>query len=557
MNKFSTGTPFAQGSRAFEHPAVQPGVAAATFAVRGFLVGGTASGAGKTTLTVALIAALVARGHCVQPFKVGPDPIDLALHSAVAGRQGYSLDAFLSGQEGCCQTFYRQFGSVPGKSAALAGSGNTHTCPHPAPIASCTMAVVEGVMGLFDGVAFGGEEGSPAQIAKWLGLPVVLVLDARSMARSVAAVAQGFVHFDPHLSFAGVVCNRVGSPRHAAILRQAMQEHCPQVRLLGCMPRLEDIRLPARHLGLVVEEAIANPHGFASTLRQWAEDHLDIDALVAALPDVVLRDAALPDAALPAPEQTGFPLSSCQTEATTTLAPSPNNTQASPAATPAPHVGRINTSKVRVAVAHDAAFSFYFQENRDRLEAAGAELCFFSPLQDAALPAGVQGLWLGGGYPELVAEDLAANQPMLRAVRQFAQAGGAVWAEGGGFMYLMQGLTTVSGQEYAMAGVFPFACCMHAKRQALGYRLFTVQQPCCLAPTPTVVRGHEFRYSALTEEPLPHSVTCVGTLADASGTVTGGGAYSPIGLPATLGLYAHLHLGTSPASAAAFLSPSL
>ena len=557
MNNSVTGTSFGLGPLDPAHPAGQPGVVVSPLGVRGFLVGGTASGAGKTTLTLALIAALVARGHRVQPFKVGPDPIDLALHSAVAGRQGYSLDAFLGGQEGCCQTFYRQFGAAPGQRTPLAGSGNTHAGSHPAHIAPCTMAVVEGVMGLFDGVAFGGEEGSPAQIAKWLGLPVVLVLDARSVARSVAAVAQGFVHFDPQLSFAGVVCNRVGSPRHAAILRQAMLEHCPQVRLLGCMPRLEDIRLPARHLGLVVEETIANPHGFASTLRQWAEDHLDIDALLATLPDVVLPDATLPDAALPAPEQAGSPLSFYQTEATTTRAPSPKNTQASLATAPAPHVGRINASKVRVAVAHDAAFSFYFQENRDRLEAAGAELCFFSPLHDAALPTGMQGLWLGGGYPELVAEDLAANQPMLRAVRQFAQAGGAVWAEGGGFMYLMQGLTTVSGQEYAMAGVFPFACCMHAKRQALGYRLFTVQQPCCLAPAPTVVRGHEFRYSALTGEPLPHSVTCVGTLADASGTATGGLAYSPIGLPATLGLYAHLYLGSCPASAAAFLFPPL
>ena len=557
MNNPSAGIPLGPGKLPHASSAGQPGVATPPPAVRGFLVGGTASGAGKTTLTVALIAALVARGHCVQPFKVGPDPIDLALHSAVAGRQGYSLDAFLGGQAGCCQTFYRQFGAAPGQRAPLTGSGNTHASSQPPHNAPCTMAVVEGVMGLFDGVAFGGEEGSPAQIAKWLGLPVVLVLDARSMARSVAAVAQGFVNFDPQLSFAGVVCNRVGSPRHAAILRQALQEHCPQVRLLGCMPRLEDIRLPARHLGLVVEEAIANPHGFASTLRQWAEDHLDIDALVATLPDVVLPDATLPDAYLPAPEQVGDALPSFRSEATAARAASPSNTQASLAAAPAPHVGRSNTSKVRVAVAHDAAFSFYFQENRDRLEAAGAELCFFSPLQDNVLPAGVQGLWLGGGYPELFAETLAANQPMLLAVRQFAQAGGAVWAEGGGFMYLMQGLTTVSGQEYAMAGVFPFACCMHAKRQALGYRLFTVQQSCCLASATTVVRGHEFRYSALAEEPLPHSVTTVGTLAEANGTATGGLAYSPMGLPATLGLYAHLYLGSCPASASTFLTPPL
>ncbi|WP_051257923.1 cobyrinate a,c-diamide synthase [Desulfovibrio cuneatus] len=541
MNTSSTSTFQALGALAPAPPAGQPGAATAALGVRGFLVGGTASGAGKTTLTLALIAALVARGHSVQPFKVGPDPIDLSLHSAVAGRQGYSLDAFLGGQEGCCQTFYRPFVAAAGQHMSLAGAQSPQPGSQPIQPAPCTMAVVEGVMGLFDGVAFGGEEGSPAQIAKWLGLPVVLVLDARSLARSVAALAQGFVHFDPQLSFAGVVCNRVGSPRHAAILCQALQDHCPQVRLLGCMPRLEDIRLPARYLGLVAEEATANPHGFASTLRQWAEDHLDMDALVAALPDV----------ALPAPEQAHLTLPSCQSEA------SVGNMVASTAATPVPHAGARNSSKVRVAVAHDAAFSFYFQENRDRLEAAGAELCFFSPLHDAALPAGVQGLWLGGGYPELVAEGLAANQPMLRAVRQFAQAGGTVWAEGGGFMYLMQGVTTASGQEYAMAGVFPFACRMHAKRQALGYRLLNVQQPCCLAPAPTVLRGHEFRYSALVGEPLPHSVTCVGTLADASGNATGGMAYSPAGLPATLGLYAHLYLGSFPASAAAFLTPAL
>ena len=540
MNNSFTGTPFPQGALAPEHPTGQPGACATPSTVRGFLVGGTASGAGKTTLTLALIASLVARGHSVQPFKVGPDPIDLSLHSAVAGRQGYSLDAFLGGQAGCCQTFYRQFAAAPGPHKP---SGGAHL-PQPGP---CTMAVVEGVMGLFDGVAFGGEEGSPAQIAKWLGLPVVLVLDARSLARSVAALAQGFVHFDPQLSFAGVVCNRVGSPRHAAILRQALQDHCPQVRLLGCMPRLEDIRLPARHLGLVAEEATANPHGFASTLRQWAEDHLDMDALVAALPEVIL----------PASEQAHSALPSFQGEATATnAATSPENTLAITAKMPTPHIRIHNTHNVRVAVAHDAAFSFYFQENRDRLEAAGAELCFFSPLHDATLPAGVQGLWLGGGYPELAAEGLAANQPMLRAVRQFAQAGGAVWAEGGGFMYLMQGLTTASGQEYAMAGVFPFACRMHAKRQALGYRLLTMQQPCCLAPAPAVLRGHEFRYSALVGEALPRSVTCVGTLADASGNATAGLAYSPKGLPATLGLYAHLYLGSCPASATAFLSPS-
>lgn len=546
MSNYSPGTPFGLGALPPEHAAGQPGGARPPAAVRGFLVGGTASGAGKTTLTLAIIAALVARGHRVQPYKVGPDPIDLSLHSAVAGQQGYSLDAFLGGQAGCCQTFYRPFVAAPGQSTALAGA------PQPLHTAPCTMAVVEGVMGLFDGVAFGGEEGSPAQIAKWLGLPVVLVLDARSLARSVAALAQGFVQFDPQLSFAGVVCNQVGSPRHAAIVRQALQEHCPQVRLLGCMPRLEDIRLPARHLGLVAEEAAANPHGFASTLRQWVEEHLDLDALVAALPDVVL----------PAPEQVHCDLFSFQGKAMaagagTCLEASPENTMARPGVQPTAHVSTHTAHNVRVAVAHDAAFSFYFQENRDRLEAAGAELCFFSPLHDAALPAGVQGLWLGGGYPELFAEDLAANQPMLRAVRQFAEAGGAVWAEGGGFMYLMQGLATASGQEYAMAGVFPFACHMHAKRQALGYRLLTVQQPCCLAPAQTVLRGHEFRYSALAGNPLPDGVTCVGTLADASGTATGGLAYSPTGLPATLGLYAHLYLGSCPASAATFLSPSL
>jgi cobyrinic acid a,c-diamide synthase len=312
----------------------------------GFLIAGTASGVGKTTATLAIAAALRARGKVVQLFKGGPDFLDTGHHSRVSGRGARNLDTWMMSHEANREVLRR--GAV-----------------------GADAVIVEGMMGLFDGKHAEDEMGSSAEIAKLLKLPVVLVVDAGKSARSVAAVVLGFETFDRELVLAGVILNRVASERHFAMLRTAIVARCA-TPVLGWMPREPSVAIAERHLGLQTAEefSAADLERQREALARLAEGHLEMDRLMGLACGMKLGEAA--------------------------------------------PVGLGEGKRVRIGVARDAAFSFYYEDNFDLLREQGAEIVFFSPMKDAELPAGLDGLYFGGGYPELYAGRLAANAGMLQ-----------------------------------------------------------------------------------------------------------------------------------------------
>ena len=393
------------------------------------VIGGTHSGVGKTTITTALIAALTRRGLRVQPFKVGPDFIDPGFHQCAGGRVSRNLDGWMLSRETNAGIFCR-------------------AC------ADADLAIIEGVMGLFDGRSATSDGGSTAEMAKWLAAPVLLVADASATARSAAAVVRGFEDFDPALNVAGVLFNRIGGERHAAMLREAVEMYCRAIPA-GSLPTDQGIALPSRHLGLrLAAETLTSET--LDRLVEWVERHIDLDRLI-------------------------------------TLA------RANVAAVDAPSLSPAGEGrKVRIAVARDEAFCFYYQDNLDLLERSGAELVFFSPIRDAALPPDVSGIYLGGGYPELHAEALSANCTMRAAFREFVGAGTPVYAECGGFMYLTEAIAEPDGRSWPMAGIFPTTARMRTRLARLGYVEVETADG-------EHARGHQFRYSEI--DPMPPHVS--------------------------------------------------
>jgi cobyrinic acid a,c-diamide synthase len=388
------------------------------------VIAGTSSGAGKTSVTCGVIGALRRRALTVQGFKVGPDYIDPSYHALASGRPGRNLDAFLSGPE---------------LIAPLVRHG----------MQGADVVVVEGVMGLFDGASSRGELASTGHIAKLVRAPVVLVLDASAMARSVAAVVHGYRTFDPEINVAGVIFNKVGSDYHEELLREAVAPL--GVPVLGSLQRDERVSAPERHLGLVP----------ASEHEQSARTALD------ALADAAMRqidlDALLALASTP-PELDCLPWS------------------------PSAHA---TAAQARIAIAQGPAFCFHYRENLELLEAAGAELTPFDPLTDEQLPSGAGALLLAGGFPEVFGPDLAANAPMRAAVAAFAASGRPILAECGGLLFLCHDL---DGHE--MCGVLPASAHMTG-RLSLGYREATAATATPWIQAGERVRGHEFHYSEI------------------------------------------------------------
>jgi len=389
------------------------------------VIAGTSSGAGKTTVACGLIGALRARGRTVQGFKVGPDYIDPSYHALASGRPGRNLDAFLSG---------------PDLIAPLVRHGE----------AGADLAVVEGVMGLFDGASGRGELASTAHVAKLLQAPVLLVVDAASMARSAAAIVHGYRTFDPEVRIAGVVFNKVGSDHHEELLRDAVADL--GVPVLGALRRDERIVAPERHLGLVPADEHAGRtrtalDALAEAMTRYA-DLEEIERLARAAPD------------LPGP----------------VWSPAPDSDPVSP---------------TRIAIARGPAFSFHYEENLELLAAAGAELATFDPTTDEALPVGAGALVLAGGFPEVFASELEANAPLRAAVAAFAASGRPILAECAGLLYLCADL-----DGRAMCGALAARGRMTG-RLTLGYR-----EAVAATATPWIdageqVRGHEFHYSAI------------------------------------------------------------
>jgi cobyrinic acid a,c-diamide synthase len=441
------------------------------------VVAGVASGVGKTTVTLGLLEAFRRRGLTVQGFKVGPDFIDPGFHELATGRGSYNLDGWMCGRDHVLASVARHAADVD-------------------------LAVVEGVMGCFDGLDATSDEGSTAQVAKWLGAPVVLVLDAQAQARSAAAVVLGFERFDPEMSLAAVIANRVEGDAHARSIQEAISARC-QARVIGAIARDQQVTLAERHLGLVTAGEGSLTQDKLARLADVVERGVDLDGLLE----------------LAAPMQ---------------------------AATRSIDSGTRRGPSVRIGVAHDAAFCFYYRDNLALLKAAGAELVYWSPLADRTLPP-VDGLYLGGGYPELHGSALGANKAMREAVLAFAEAGRPMYAECGGLMYLAEALEDLEGVRHPMVGLLPATVRMHPRRLSLSYTEVTLQADSPLGPPGTVARGHEFHFSSL--DPVPMSVSRVYRLRRRRGDDRDEGYR----IRNALLSYVHLHFGSNPKLATSFV----
>ncbi|QLE43362.1 cobyrinate a,c-diamide synthase [Nostoc sp. C052] len=453
------------------------------------VIAGERSGVGKTTVTLTLLASLRRRDRLVQSFKVGPDYIDPMFHQHVTGRACRNLDPVLTSEAYIQQCFARH--------SQLS-----------------EYALVEGVMGLFDGVSslvtshlsFVKNKGqmtndkgqitdfaSTAHIARLLDLPVVLVIDCSRLSGSVAAIAHGYRSFDPRIKIAGVVLNRVGSDRHLFLLKDSLESL--QIPILGVLRRQDNITIPDRHLGLVPTAELPELNALIDRLADLGDTCFDWQRLLPLLKSK------------PLPSHPSSPLSPL--------------------------------SPVKIAVARDRAFNFYYQDNLDLLQQLGAELVFWSPLEDADIPKDIQGMYFGGGFPEVFAQQLAENTSARDAVKTAILKGMPTIAECGGLMYLCEQITDFEGKSWSMAGVLPTSAVMGG-RLTLGYRRAVALQDNLLVNTGTTIYGHEFHRSHLT------STSTQPLFATSRYDCDENMGYEGWGLPANVhASYVHLHWGES------------
>ncbi|HCD7969985.1 TPA: cobyrinate a,c-diamide synthase [Citrobacter amalonaticus] len=404
-----------------------------------FVLAGTGSGCGKTTVTLGLLNVMKQRGLRVQPCKVGPDYLDTAWHTAISGTASRNLDSFMLPEPVLNALFREQ-------------------------MQDADIAVIEGVMGLYDGYGTDPDYCSTAAMAKQLGCPVILLVDGKAVSTSIAATVMGFQHFDPTLNIAGVIVNRVNSESHFQLLKTAIEHYCA-VPVLGYVPRVDGVALPERHLGLVTaRESVVNQQSWQDFAARL-ESTLDIDRLLA-----LSHIQALPSGEWPE--------------------------------RPAPNAGEGLT----LAMADDEAFNFYYPDNVALLARTGVNIVRFSPLHDRELPD-CQMVWLGGGYPELHASALAANTTMLTSLREAHQRGVAIYAECGGLMYLGSLLEDADGVEHRMADILPGRSKMGKRLTRFGYCEAQALQPTLLAAEGDVLRGHEFHYSDFSPE-TPAVLAC-------------------------------------------------
>ena len=403
------------------------------------IIAGERSGVGKTTVTLALLAALRERSaqsaaqsaaqSSVQSFKVGPDYIDPMFHTHVTGRPCRNLDPVLTSETYVQECFTRH--------------------------STAQYALIEGVMGLFDGASGKDDTASTAHVARLLNLPIALILNCSSTSRSIAAIAHGYRSFDPRIQVAGVILNRVGSDRHLELLTQALEPL--NLPILGVLRRQDNIAIPDRHLGLVPTAELSDLDEAIDRLAHLGKTCFDWEKL---LPLLERHHSGMTENSKPP----------------TSLKPP--------------------TAKVRLAIAQDRAFSFYYADNLDLLRQLGAELVPWSPISDRVLPEDVQGLYLGGGFPEVFAGALAENVSARQSVQRAIESGMPTYAECGGLMYLCKQIVDFEENAYPMVGIFPATAIM-GKRLTLGYRQATALQNSPLVQMGDRFWGHEFHRSAL------------------------------------------------------------
>ncbi len=393
-----------------------------------FLISSTSSGSGKTSITIALISALKKLSYKVYPFKVGPDFIDPGYLTIASGNITKNLDSWMLSKDYNHNLFYSIFSDEK------------------------TFGVVEGVMGLFDGFSGTSDDGSTSQIAKWLNIPVILIIDAKSMARSVAAVINGFLNFDKSLKIKGIILNKVGSLKHLKYLKDAIEKYC-NVELLGYFLKDDFPELSSRHLGLITVED--NPE-FKNKIDKFGEialNRIDFDKL--------------------------FKISYFETpKIEKNLFKFPKR------------------KKIKIGIAKDNAFCFYYWDNFKILEMYGAEISFFSPIKDSSIPQECDILYFGGGYPELYAKELSENKSMIESIKKFFKSNKIIYAECGGFIYLLNGVK-IDGNYYEFVGIFNDTAILDKKLRSLGYREITLSKDCPFGKKGLKARGHEFHYSYL------------------------------------------------------------
>ncbi len=424
-------------------------------------------------------------GYKVAPFKIGPDFIDPGHHTKIIGKASINLDSWMLSKDYNQTTFLKN-------------------------MTDCDIAVVEGVMGLFDGYSGISEAGSTAQMAKWLNLPVILIVDAKSMARSVAAIVQGFENFDNDLNIAGVIFNRVGSANHYEYLKNAVLQTC-RTEPLGYILRNEKLHLPDRHLGLVTADenvlsessmdALVSMIDMNTTLDKFANRQKKID----------------------------------------------NNFY---------NVSNIEKAKdksVTIAVARDKAFCFYYKDNIDSLKKCGGKIIEFSPLTDTALPDNIHGIYFGGGYPELYAGKLSKNRSLLQQIKQKSREKMPIYGECGGFMYLCSSMTDViSKKQYPMTNCFPFSIAMDSKLRSLGYREITLKQDALIGKKGAILRGHEFHYSSLLDDNIDRNdnIKNIYNVVQRNKKELNLSGFLKNN---TLGSYLHIHFGSNAQSSKSFI----
>jgi cobyrinic acid a,c-diamide synthase len=445
--------------------------------VKGLVVCGTGSGVGKTTISAGLMAAVRKRGLRVQPFKCGPDFIDPGHHARVCGRPSHNLDTWMLSADQNKRIF----------ASACQGAD---------------IAIVEGMMGLFDGVRGKGEDGSSAELAKLLGLPVLLVVDASSAARSVAAVVHGFRTFDPQLRIAGVILNRVAGHNHARMLIEALRSLDPRL-VIGWIPSDQQVGLRERHLGLETAEERSWTSTATERLASLVEEGAPLDQLL---------------------QSCNFELASEDLEIENFPAP-----------------------VVRIGIARDRAFCFYYEAALAELRRHGAELVEFSPLTDSKLPNDVDGLYFGGGYPELYAETLSANAPLLADLRKFAERGNPIYGECGGLMFLGRQLLTPDGRRWPMANLLPLSVEMTEKLVHFGYAEIRFLED-GFAEMGACLRGHSFHYSRI----IDHAD--IEKRAVVHYSLSGETQEEGFTAGNVFGSYIHLHFAGDPRLAARFIS---
>jgi len=397
------------------------------------VIAGTQSGVGKTTVSMGLLAALAKRIK-VQPYKVGPDYIDPAYHTFITGRKSRNLDGWMLDEDTLLYLF--------GKNMASAG-----------------MALIEGVMGLFDGAEIGNDRGSTAQIAKVLKAPVILVIDGSGMAASGAAMVKGYGDFDPELDLAGVIFNRVSGEAHYQLLKEAVESYTG-IKAFGYLPVETNVELPSRHLGLVPSVEIPGLQEMVDRLALLVEKTVEVEELLRL---AVEWRRPLPDSCF-----------SLDIAGTAEIR---------------------KQDKIPVAVAYDKAFNFYYWDSLDLLEELGASLVFFSPLDDKKLPPGVGGLILGGGFPEVFAGELQENEEMKKSIREALDSGLPYYAECGGLMYLLKSLENFEGEKFKMTGWLKGSCRMSPRLQRFGYASLELKEDCIFGPAGSALCVHEFHRS--------------------------------------------------------------